>query len=129
MATAKKTTTAKKTVKKPTKVTLPEKYTASTIIDYVATKNEIPKTQAKQIIEDLFEVIQAGVMKGERVPIGTIGKAYVKIRPATKARPGRNPLTGEEIMIKAKPATRVPKFTFTKAFKEASLKAKVKKTK
>jgi nucleoid DNA-binding protein len=27
-------------------------------------------------------------------------------RPATKARKGRNPFTGEEIMIKAKPASR-----------------------
>jgi hypothetical protein len=30
-------------------------------------------------------------------------------------------------MISAKPATRVPKFTFSKTFKEAALKAKVKK--
>jgi nucleoid DNA-binding protein len=27
-------------------------------------------------------------------------------KPATKARKGRNPFTGEEIMIKAKPASR-----------------------
>ncbi len=39
----------------------------------------------------------------------------------------RNPATGEEIMIPAKPATKVPRFTFSKVFKEAALKAKVKK--
>jgi hypothetical protein len=30
-------------------------------------------------------------------------------------------------MIAAKPATRVPRLTFSKAFKEAALKSKVKK--
>ena len=29
----------------------------------------------------------------------------VKVKPASKARPGRNPATGEAITIKAKPAT------------------------
>ena len=42
-----------------------------------------------------------------------------------KARKGRNPFTGEEIQIAAKPETKVPKITFAKAFKEIVLKAKV----
>jgi len=109
------------------KVKYPEKFTAQTIINYVSEKHEIPKAKAKEMIEDLFDVINAGVMKGERVPMGKLGKVYVKVRPATKARMGRNPITGEDIKIAAKKATKVPKFTFSKAYKEAALAAKIKK--
>lgn len=109
------------------KVKYPEKFTAQTIVNYVSEKHEIPKIKAKEMIEDIFDVINAGVMKGERVPMGKLGKVYVKVKPATKARMGRNPLTGEEIKIAAKKATKVPKFTFSKAYKEAALSAKIKK--
>ncbi|NCU32193.1 MAG: HU family DNA-binding protein [Candidatus Moranbacteria bacterium] len=121
---------APKSAEKPAakaKVKFPEKFTAQTIINYVSEKHEIPKAKAKEMIEDLFDVINAGVMKGERVPMGKFGKVYVKVRPATKARMGRNPITGEEMKIAAKKATKVPKFTFSKAYKEAALAAKIKK--
>lgn len=109
------------------KVKYPEKFTAQTIVSYISEKHEIPKAKAKEMMEDLFDVINAGVMKGERVPVGKFGKVYVKVRPATKARMGRNPITGEEMKIAAKKATKVPKFTFSKAYKEEALKAKIKK--
>jgi DNA-binding protein HU-beta len=114
----------KETAKK--KVKYPEKFSASTIIQYVAESNNISKKQAKEIIEDLYGVIHAGALSGARVPVGSFGKLYVRVKPATKARMGRNPITGEEIQIAAKKATKVPKFVFNKAFKEASLGAKVK---
>ncbi|MCP4136566.1 MAG: HU family DNA-binding protein [bacterium] len=124
-----KKTTAKKVKAAPkkAKVKYPEKFTANGIADYISEKHELPKKQSKEILEDLYDVIEAGVIQGERVPIGKIGKAFVRVKPATKARKGRNPLTGEEIMIAAKKATKVPKFSFTKDFKEKSVKAKIKK--
>ncbi len=103
---------------KPVKIAFPEKYTANSIVDYVATKNALSKKDAKQILEDLYAVISAGMQKGARVPVGFFGKMFVKIRPAAPARKGRNPLTGEEIMLKARPKMNVPKFSFAKAFKE-----------
>ena len=103
----------------------PEKYTANTIIDYVATKHDLPKKQAKEIIEDLFDVISAGVLAGNKVPVGNFGKVLVKMKPARPAREGRNPLTGETIQIGPKPETKVPKFTFGKAWKEKCLDAKL----
>lgn len=108
------------------KVKYPVKCTASAIIQYVAEKNNISKKQAKEIIEDLYDVVNAGALNGERVPVGAFGKLYIRVKPATKARIGRNPITGEEIKIPPKKATKVPKFVFSKAFKEASLKAKTK---
>jgi len=110
-----------------TSVKFPEKFTAQTIINYVSEKNSLPKAKAKEIAEDLFDVISEGVMRGERVPVGKFGKVYIKVRPATKERMGRNPITGEEIKIAAKKATKVPKFTFSKSYKEIAIKAKVKK--
>ena len=41
----------------------------------------------------------------EKIKIGGVVQLDVRVRPATEARPGRNPATGEEIMISAKPAS------------------------
>ena len=118
---------AKQVAKKKARTVLhkPSKYTSSAMISYLAAMNELPKAKMREVFESVFEVVEAGVMSGMRVPIGKMGKVYVRLRPAQKARKGRNPLTGEEITIKARPATRVPKFMFTKAFKQTAAKAKV----
>jgi DNA-binding protein HU-beta len=108
------------------KVSYPDKYTAQTILKYIAEKHGIPKSQAQEIIDDLFDVINAGVSKGARVPVGKFGKLFIKLKPATKERVGRNPLTGQEITIAAKPAKKVPKFTFSKSYKQEALKAAIK---
>jgi nucleoid DNA-binding protein len=117
---------AKAENKKEKKVALPQSYTVSSMAAYLAESKELSKKDAKEILEIIFNMIEAGVLQGERVPLGKIGKVFAKVRPATKARKGRNPLTGEEMTIPAKKATKVPKFTFTKGFKEEVLKAKIK---
>jgi DNA-binding protein HU-beta len=119
-------TVAKAPAKKAaTKV--PDKLTSASLIGYLAEKNGLVRKDVKQVLEDLFEIVGAGVMRGERVALGKIGKMFIRVRPARGARTGRNPLTGQEITIPAKPATKVPRFTFSKTFKEAALKAKAKK--
>ena len=122
--------TAKAAAKAPAKkvvAKVPDKLTSASLIGYLAEKSELPRKEIKQVLEDLFDVIGMGVMRGERVAIGKVGKMFIRVRPARAARMGRNPLTGQEIKIAAKPATKVPRFTFSKTFKEAALKAKVKK--
>jgi DNA-binding protein HU-beta len=116
------TTPAKKTA-----VKVPDKLTGTSLIGYLAEKNGLSRKDIKQVIEDLYDIIGTGVMRGERVAIGKIGKMFIRMRPARGPRTGRNPLTGQEITIPAKPATKVPRLTFSKTFKEAALKAKVKK--
>jgi DNA-binding protein HU-beta len=126
---------AKKPAAKPTakaapaakKAAMPDKFTMTTMIAYVADKSGLSKKQAKDSIESFIEVVTAGMLAGNRVPFGTVGKAYVRERPATKKRMGRNPKTGENVVIPAKPAVRVPKFTYGKAFKDAAKKSKAKK--
>ncbi len=111
---------------KDKKVALPESFTLNSMSNYLAESKGLSKKEAKEILDAVMDLIEAGVLQGERVPLGKIGKVYAKIKPATKARKGRNPITGEEITIAAKKATKVPKFTFSKGFKEEVLKAKIK---
>jgi nucleoid DNA-binding protein len=106
---------------------VPDRLTGASIVGYLAEKSGIVRRDVKQVLEDLYDLVEQGVMRGERVAIGKIGKMFIRVRPARPARQGRNPATGQEITIPAKPATRVPRFTFSKIFKEAALKAKVKK--
>jgi DNA-binding protein HU-beta len=108
-------------------VKAPEKLTSASMIGFLAEKNQLARKDVKQLLEDLYELVGTGVMRGERVAMGKIGKMFIRIRPKREARIGRNPATGEDIQIAAKPATKVPRFTFSKTFKEAALKAKVTK--
>ena len=105
---------------------IPDKLTSASIIEYLAQKNSLVRKEVKQVLEDLFEIVGVGVMRGERVALGKIGKMFIRVRPARAAHMGRNPLTGQQIKIPAKPATKVPRITFSKTFKEAALKAKAK---
>ena len=113
---------AKTQAKRPS-VKVPEKLTNASMVNYLAELNVLSRREAKQVLEDFFELISVGVMRGDRVALGKIGKMFIRVRPAREARPGRNPSTGETIMIAAKPETKVPRFTFSKTFKEAALKA------
>lgn len=47
-----------------------------------------------------------------------IGKLKIHKRKAAPKRKGRNPATGEEITIKARPATLIPKIRMSKACKD-----------
>jgi len=105
-------------------VKYPDKFTGGAIVGYVAQKNGLSRTDAQTMIDSYLDVLQVGMLKGLRVPLGTIGKLFVRTRPATGERKGRNPLTGQEITIKAKPATKVPKFSFSKVVKETVKKSK-----
>ncbi|MGD8663051.1 MAG: HU family DNA-binding protein, partial [Desulfobacterales bacterium] len=66
-----------------------------------------------EVVDCVFSSITQSLKKGEDVSLVGFGSFKVIKR---KARKGRNPLTGEEIMIKA---TKAPKFTPGKALKDA----------
>ena len=105
----------------------PEKFTGSSIVRYVADATDTSGKDVKEILNAFFDCIEQGALEGNRVPVGSIGKLYAHVKPARKAREGINPLSGEKIQISAKPETKIPKFNFTKAFKETILEAKVQK--
>jgi nucleoid DNA-binding protein len=68
--------------KAPPKV--PDKLTGASLVGYLAEKNGLARKEAKQVMEDIFELVAAGVMRGERVTVGKMGKIFIKVRPVSR---------------------------------------------
>jgi nucleoid DNA-binding protein len=79
--------------------------TQSQLVAAVAEKGELTKSDAKRALEALDEIVREQIADAEKVRIGGLVQLTVRLKPATKARKGRNPATGEEITIAAKPAS------------------------
>jgi nucleoid DNA-binding protein len=93
-------------------------FTLKSMVKYIASRNDTTQTLTRSVIDDFLTMIEAGMLLGERVSVGSLGKASLSIRAAQKARMGRNPATGEEMLISAKPETPVPKFSFASRVKD-----------
>ena len=79
--------------------------TQTQLADAVAEKAGLSRADAKKAIAALEEVVLEEIGNAEKVKIGGVVQLDVRVRPATAERPGRNPATGEEITISAKPAS------------------------
>lgn len=79
--------------------------TQTQLADEVAQRSGMSRADAKRMLTALDEIVLDQIADAEKVKIGAVVQLEVRVRPATKARPGRNPATGEEIMISAKPAS------------------------
>lgn len=79
--------------------------TQSQLATEVAERTEMSKADVKRVLDALEEVALEELGQAEKVKIGGLVQMTVRVKEATKARPGRNPATGEEIMISAKPAS------------------------
>ena len=69
------------------------------ITESIREKFGIPKKDCVQIVESIFEIIKDDLTSGNDVMISGFGKWTVN---AKKARKGRNPQTGEVLMIDAR---------------------------
>lgn len=136
--TRKKATTRKRPAKKAAKRTAsrtsssssskPPRITAKK--DKPRTKSEVESTIAEHVgiskkeVDQVFEVMQqmiaADLKKGSVGVFNVPGmmKVTVQRKPATKARKGTNPFTGEETVFKAKPARNVVKVRPLKKLKD-----------
>jgi nucleoid DNA-binding protein len=63
------------------------------------------KAEAKRALTALEDVVLEQIGDAQKIRIGGLVQLTVRVKPATKARKGRNPATGEEITIAAKPAS------------------------
>jgi len=79
--------------------------TQTQLADEVAERSGATRADTKRMLAALEEVVLDQIADAEKVKIGSVVQIEVRVRPATKARPGRNPATGEEITISAKPAS------------------------
>jgi DNA-binding protein HU-beta len=70
----------------------------------VADRAELSKADAKRALTALEEIVLEELGNAQKVRVGGLVQLTVRVKPAQKARKGRNPATGEEITIAAKPA-------------------------
>ena len=78
----------------------------------------IKRTDIKGVIEDVFTRGAKAAAAGERIRFPIIGALVRKDVKARKSGKGVNPFTGEPMTIKARPATKKPRWSFPKSLKE-----------
>ncbi len=69
------------------------------LIDTMAEQNNISKKDAKELFENVIELISKSLEENKEFTIPGFGKFEIK---HSEARIGRNPRTGEDIQIAAK---------------------------
>ena len=79
--------------------------TQSQLVNEIADRAEMSKAEAKRALTALEDVVLEQIGNAQKIRIGGLVQLTVRVKPATKARKGRNPATGEEITISAKPAS------------------------
>lgn len=133
MATTKKKAAPKKKSavngKKPAAKAAPAKaslkavsdpFTKSALFNHIAERTELKRKEVAAVFEELASVINAHVGKRGAGQFTLPGLAKIKVvrKPATRARKGINPFTGQEAVFKAKPARNVVKVQPLKALKD-----------
>lgn len=73
--------------------------TKAKIVEVIQAENGLTKKQSSEMIENIIDIIKATLENGQDVMISGFGKFCVKSK---KARRGRNPATGEELMLQAR---------------------------
>jgi len=66
------------------------------IVESIQNETGFPKNRSLEIVETLLEIIKSTLASGEDVLISGFGKFCVKEK---KERKGRNPATGEDLML------------------------------
>ena len=84
----------------------------------IAEKSELSRRQVAEVFTILNDEAVRSLKKHKQFTLPGLAKLTVKNKPATKSRKGRNPFTGEEITIKAKPASKAVRIRPVKALKE-----------
>ncbi len=123
MAAKKKATKKKASAKAaPAKrvATIKEAMTKAAMMSEIADSTGLAKKDVAAVFESLSTLINGHIKKGGAGTCTVPGLMKIKTirKPATKARKGTNPFTGEEMMFKAKPARTVVKVLPLKALKD-----------
>ena len=83
----------------PQKPLKSNKMTKQQLIEQVAAKTELKKSEAEAAVDSVLALIAEALRANERVDLRGFGSFVVKDK---KARQGRNPRTGETITIPAR---------------------------
>ncbi|OGT33351.1 MAG: hypothetical protein A3C44_03960 [Gammaproteobacteria bacterium RIFCSPHIGHO2_02_FULL_39_13] len=121
--TAKRTMKAKttaKTVRKNATLKVTKPLKKAQLYSHLSECNGLSRKEISGVFEGLGEIMESHLKKGGPGEFTVPGLMKCKVirKPATKARKGINPFTGEPTMFKAKPARNVIKVRPLKALKE-----------
>jgi nucleoid DNA-binding protein len=119
MAVKKKASTKKKTTTKVAAAIKPT--TKSETLNHIAAETGLTRREVGAVFDSLTSLMKRDLKGRGRPGVYTVpGLMKVKVvrKPATRARKGTNPFTGEEMMFKAKPARNVVKILPLKGLKE-----------
>jgi nucleoid DNA-binding protein len=94
--------------------------TQSQMASEIAYRLDMPTSDVKNVIATWEEIVLEEIADVEKVKLGQLVQLQVKIRPARKKRMGRNPRTGEDVQIGAKPASTVVRARILKKVKDAT---------
>ncbi len=119
---AAKKTAKKPAAKKPARITSAKgkPRTKSEVLSTIADHVGISKKEVAGVFDVMSQMIGADLKKGAAGSFTVPGlmKVTVVRKPATKARKGINPFTGEPTIFKAKPARNVVKVRPMKGLKD-----------
>ena len=80
--------------------------TKSEILAQISKDTELSRKQVSEVFESLNGIIKKSLRGNGLFTLPGLLKLKVVKRPATKAREGVNPFTGEKMTFKAKPASK-----------------------
>jgi nucleoid DNA-binding protein len=94
--------------------------TKSEVYANIAAATELSKKDIAAVFDALSAEVKKSMARNgaKAFTIPGLCKITLRHKPATKARKGTNPFTGEETMFKAKPARNVVKIAALKNLKE-----------
>lgn len=94
--------------------------TKSEILSHIAEETELARKDVQAVLDSLSGLIHKNLKSRGPGYFTMPGLLKIKVikKPATKARKGINPFTGEETIFKAKPARKVVKVLPLKGLKE-----------
>lgn len=92
--------------------------TKSEVYSELAEQAGLTRKQVGAVFDGMAGMIKKDLRGTGIFTIPGLAKIVVTKKPATKARKGVNPFTGEEMMFKAKPARKVVKMRPLKSLKE-----------
>ncbi|MBL7250002.1 HU family DNA-binding protein [Alloalcanivorax sp. C16-2] len=98
-----------------------EPMTKSQIITQISDKTGLTKKDVNGVFDELTEIMEGHLKKrggAGQFTLPGLFKAVTQKKPATKARKGINPFTGEETTFAAKPARTVVKVRPLKKLKD-----------
>jgi nucleoid DNA-binding protein len=92
--------------------------TKSEILNHIAGETDLTRRDVSAVLDSLSALMGKNLKKHGLFSMPGLMKMKVTKKPATRARKGINPFTGEETVFKAKPARKIIKIQPLKGLKD-----------